>query len=232
MAVIQTGSIVSDIRGSVGEQTYSRNQGGLYVKTRSGPGSEPTAKQIAVTDAAADLSRYWSATLTDAQRRSWRQYAAEFPHKNQWGKASLTNGYTRFLGHNFPTYIVTSGILTADAPSGPEMSPPLFDFVIGEAADTFLVDNPTTYNPPSGSLSYQYIYRGNQVSPGVSYYSAPFQYKTANVWLYTFWLNDPLSIYAGEPCLQGNQFWLRSRLVDSTNGQISTVAIARATIGA
>ncbi|HUW33205.1 MAG TPA: hypothetical protein VM223_16475, partial [Planctomycetota bacterium] len=91
MAGIQLGSIVSDIRGSVGTETYSRGQGGLYVKARSGPTGEPTAKQIQSTDATTALSQAWSDTLTEAQRETWRTYAAQFPKANRWGKHTYKN---------------------------------------------------------------------------------------------------------------------------------------------
>ena len=111
MALINLGSIVADIRGSVGDETYSRNQGGAYVRARSGPSAPPNANQLNITASMTALSQAWSGTLTEANRNTWHEYAEQFPRPNRWGKRVLSNGYTRFVSINFPRYVAT-GLLT------------------------------------------------------------------------------------------------------------------------
>ena len=101
MALIKPGSIVADIRGSVGDETYSRNQGGLFVRARAAPANPNTPAQQACRAVITALSQFWSGTLTDQQRSNWRQYAHQHPRANRFGDRTLTNGYTRFIRINF-----------------------------------------------------------------------------------------------------------------------------------
>lgn len=228
MAGIKTGSIVSDIRGSVGNQTYSRNQGGLYVSARAGPAGEPTQNQIDITDAMRDLAQAWSAELSQAERDSWQQYAAQHPRPNRWGDRLLNNGYTRFIGVNFPEYVRTSAIFRMIAPVAPPLGPPAFSFELMEFVKQIDIDLPLTIPLPDDSTLRAYLYLSPYVSQGVSYYSAPFAYIATNLKTDGNWSSDPWRVNVTVEFGEDVQFFARLRVQDTITGAISTVAQASA----
>lgn len=76
MANIRTGSIVSDIRGKVGSEIYSRNRGGAYVKAYAAPVQPGTAAQMTNESNFATAVNTWL-SLTDDQRHNWNSFAAD-----------------------------------------------------------------------------------------------------------------------------------------------------------
>lgn len=201
MAVIVPGSIVSDIRGSVGDETYARNQGGLYVRARTTPADPNTGNQQACRAAMTALSQFWSANLTEQQRHDWRTYARQHPRRDRFGNEHLSNGYTRFIRINFHRYRLEVAVAFPDAPTHPPIHPPLFTFTaLAEDKTVTIVVPPDAYDPPSADLEL-FAYGGDDVNPGVAYYNTPWRYIARNefngVWDHDPWtINYPLVLVA------------------------------------
>jgi hypothetical protein len=106
MAHVVTGSIVADISGKVGDNVYSRNRGGLYVKQYVRTLVSPTpALNIALGYFAAANSA-WS-VLDDDQFNNWAAFTKNFTKstfngsRRQWSpKGLFIHGYVnrRFTG--------------------------------------------------------------------------------------------------------------------------------------
>lgn len=96
MAHIRSGSIVSDIRGKVGTEIYSRNKGGAYVKAFTSPVQPDTQPQL---DARADMGTAvaaWQA-LTNEDRRQWNILASSRRESNRIGIKTSKSGYNLFI---------------------------------------------------------------------------------------------------------------------------------------
>jgi len=229
MAVIQTGSIVSDIRGSVGEETYSRNQGGLYVAARSGPSGEPSANQLAVTAAMTALSAAWSATLSDPNRETWRTYGRQFPTPNRWGKPTITNGYCRFIAVNFPQYIENAAIATLNAPTAPPINMPNLSFTATTAPDEFTIPAPVLTIPAEDSNLWIYTYIGVEQPAGVSFYANPFTKFDCSIRTLDAWQAADLVLLSLPAAFTtAKKIWLRQRIQCATSFAISTPGYASA----
>jgi len=176
MALIAPGSLVADIRGSVGDVTYARNASGLYVRARTSPdqpeSSERDKRQAALTA----LSQAWSATLTEAQRSTWRTYAARFPMPNRLGRLRFWDGLRHFIRCNAQHYRVSEAITFSSAPPAPPTYPPTFTIGASHMPNilNFSVP-PSNYDPPPTGMRL-YAYAGLQVNQGVTYYSGPWRY--------------------------------------------------------
>lgn len=96
MASITFGSIVAEARGSVGSDTYSRNQWGAYVKARTTPTNPNTALQVASRLLMSNAVAAWRA-LTDAQRFGYIQIADTFKKQNRVGQQYPLTGYNLFI---------------------------------------------------------------------------------------------------------------------------------------
>lgn len=221
MAVIKTGSIVADIRGSVGDDTYARNQGGLYIRARSSPTGEPTEDQLACQAAVTALSQYWSATLTDQQRADWRTYAHQHPGPNRWGDLTITNGYTRFIRLNFTRYRIDTAVAFPDAPLGPPIHPATFTFTAEDAGDTVTIDlSFPTYGGGLKNLQV-FAYLGPQVNAGRNFFNGPFRYVGTNryntSWQFDAWTEDsPWNL------TEGKKVFLRMVAQMRDNGELSS----------
>ena len=229
MAVIHTGSIVSDISGSVGTETYSRNQGGLFVKTRKGPTAPPSESQLEVTATITALSRAWSDTLTDGQRETWRTYAAQFPEANHWGERLLHNGYARFIAVNFPRFRNADALATAVAPTAPPFCTPGFILTATTVPDMFTIPKPIINEIDELHTLWVFTYIGIEKTPGVNYYSGPWKFLSFHTRTLQAWTAAPLTVTVAPPVYTtGKKIWLRMRIQCSNCFNISPLAQAAA----
>ena len=123
MAVIVPGPIIADIRGKVGSNTFSRNQGGLYVKANPVWEQPPSEYRDFTQECLKAVAKAWSTHLTEDQRETWRRYARSNPRPNRWGIRSLHNGYAFFVRGNFFSWWVGQTITWLEAPTIPPTGP-------------------------------------------------------------------------------------------------------------
>lgn len=100
MALLQLGSVVTDIRNSIGGVTYSRNRGGSYSRARVAPLNPRSAAQTSVRQNFALNSKLWSGTLTAAQRVAWTIFAQNNPVTNVFGASKILSGNAMLMKLN------------------------------------------------------------------------------------------------------------------------------------
>lgn len=113
MAIVD--SIYGEIRGSVGGNTFSRNKGGLYIRSRVKPTDPSSTAQMQRRVAMNNISRLWSQSLDDAQRTAWNEYAEANPVPSRLGGWLTLTGHQFFCGLNSRLAMVGSS---------PQLSPP------------------------------------------------------------------------------------------------------------
>lgn len=116
MAIIQLGGGVTDIRGSMGGTTFARNAGGNYIRSRIKPVNPRTVSQSAARTRASYLTRKWSTDLTDANRTSWRTYAAGTTWTNRLGQTININALAAYLRTN-SLLDLFGGVILDDGPT-------------------------------------------------------------------------------------------------------------------
>jgi hypothetical protein len=95
-ALLVLGSVVTDIRNSIGGVTYSRNKGGAYSRARVAPINPRTPAQTIVRANFAANSKAWSSLLTAEQRTAWTNFAAANPLSNIFGASIIISGLAMF----------------------------------------------------------------------------------------------------------------------------------------
>ena len=108
MAVFQS-SIISDIRGSVGNVTFSRTRQGLVMKSRTtydGGNSSPQIQQRGSID---QISSVWR-MISEAEREAWRSYASCFTDTDRLGRPYTPTGYSVFMSVNRDRFLVGNGV--------------------------------------------------------------------------------------------------------------------------
>ena len=99
MALIKFGMVVSDARGKLGGQVFSKNRQGSYVRTKVTPVNAQTPFQQAVRDRLASFSAQWRA-LSEAQRNAWNAAAPAFEGTNVFGDTVAPTGKNLFTRLN------------------------------------------------------------------------------------------------------------------------------------
>lgn len=94
--------IFAQASGSIAGTVFSRNAGGMYVRSRANPTNPNTDAQQAVRDAMRTLVYEWSNTLTNEEREAWNTYAFNTPTLNKLGESTHKTGQQMFLRGNIP----------------------------------------------------------------------------------------------------------------------------------
>lgn len=119
MARIATGSIVADIAGKVGDNIYSRNGGGPYVKAYAAPVQPGTIYQIGAQSDFAAAVTSWE-ILSDADYNNWVGFTSNF------NKSGFNTPRKQWMPRDFFIHCMmnrkTAGFFTKPEPEMPESS--------------------------------------------------------------------------------------------------------------
>jgi hypothetical protein len=96
MAFFTPSCLISEIRGSVGNQTFSRNAHGNIVKQKLVQTNPDTAAQQTVRANMAAAVEDWQ-ELTDSQRREFYDMAKDYPRTDSLGRTYVSTGYHFYI---------------------------------------------------------------------------------------------------------------------------------------
>lgn len=99
MAKVKFGMFMTDARGKVGGQVFSKNRSGAYVRTKVTPSNPRTPSQMFGRSILGSLSGSWSG-LTDAQRRAWNSAVDDWTKTDIFGDSRKPTGKNLFTGLN------------------------------------------------------------------------------------------------------------------------------------
>lgn len=99
MAKIKFGMMMTDARGKLGGQVFSKNRSGAYVRTKVTPVNPRTSFQQANRALLGSLSSSWS-FLTEQQRESWNSAVENWQRTNVFGDLQKPTGKNLFTGLN------------------------------------------------------------------------------------------------------------------------------------
>lgn len=118
MAKIKFGMMMTDARGKLGGQVFSKNRAGAYVRTKVTPVNPRTTFQQVSRSILGTLSTGWSA-LTDAQRASFNLAVEDWQKTDIFGDLKKPTGKNLYTGLN--KNLAQSGqSLVTDAPAKTE----------------------------------------------------------------------------------------------------------------
>lgn len=114
MAVITPSSLISEIRGSVGDVTYSRNRYGAYVKAKLVQPASSTADQVLRRDAlAAGVLSYHS--LADDEFKAWKAYVDEKLRSKNISRKITLAAFNEYCGRYVNRSLI-EGVATGFSP--------------------------------------------------------------------------------------------------------------------
>lgn len=119
MAKIKFGMMMTDARGKLGGQVFSKNRGGAYIRTKVTPSNPRTTDQQANRTLLGSLSQGWSA-LTAEQRLSWNGAVSAWAKTNIFGDIHNPSGKNLYVQLN-KNIIAIGGTAINTAPEKVEM---------------------------------------------------------------------------------------------------------------
>ena len=99
MAKINFGGGVTDMRGKLAGNAYSRNKSGAYVRAKVTPVNPNTVRQSEVRALFGSLSAAWR-TLSDAERQSFIDQSPNYPKTDIFGNAIQRSGQQLYMHLN------------------------------------------------------------------------------------------------------------------------------------
>jgi hypothetical protein len=188
MALIKTGSTISNISGSIGGTTYSRNRGGAYARNRTIPVQPNSAYQVAAKALFQSASGNWTSTLTASQRTAWEAYAASVPYTNKLGEKKYYTGQQRYVqtvmaGVNAGLTMVSFATAPSSTTEATNVAWPSTAFSQGGATADSTIKVAAITAPADvtvGDLLLMYI--GKPISQARRYNSGPWRYAGKSVY--------------------------------------------------
>lgn len=116
MANVKFSAIVADARGAIGGVVLSRGGGGSIARTNIKPINPRSTAQSNRRATMSHLATYWSASLTEPNRESWRVYAAGTAWTNKVGTSAKISGLAAFIRLN-SLILLAGGAITPTAPA-------------------------------------------------------------------------------------------------------------------
>lgn len=168
--------IFSQASGSLAGTTFSRNKGGLYVRSRAIPTNPQSTQQQAVRNIVGSLSNHWVTTLTNAQREDWKTYADNVGLLDALGESINVTGLGMYVRGNAAR--IQAGLARIDA------APTIYD--VGEFTDpSFAIDTSNqevdvTFTAADGWANEDgaamLVYASRPQNPSINYFTGPYRF--------------------------------------------------------
>lgn len=231
MAVIKFGTIVTDIKGSLGGHVFKGSGAGAVIQTKrrkwgnsgilnpNGREANRTLQNpngLNVQQAVAAIAGIW-ATLNAAHRATWQAASINFPHLNKFGAKNKPSGYHCFMAVNMRLLNAGGTIISEPPAFVSATTSPLFTI----ATLTFsavIIDFAAA--APAGFTTI--IKATSSLSPGIAPASNRFSTIVWNPSVGSGALNVSVAYKAAfGPPIVGNQISIWVQFINLTNGAAS-----------
>lgn len=113
MARVTYGSIITDLKGSIGGITYQSNGNAKIARLRATKRKNNTQSQQSKIISFQQLLPSWQA-IDVADKEDWNTFATANTKTNKWGEEKNINGFNWFMAIN--SYLTTCSRTTREAP--------------------------------------------------------------------------------------------------------------------
>lgn len=123
MASVTFGGGITNIVGSHAGNTFSRNKGGSYMKKKPHGTNPGSLNQRKTRSLIAQVTQYYSFTLTDAERAAWAAFAATNHVINRLGNTTFLSAQQMFAKLNCPAF-TNNGLIQNNPPASTAVGAP------------------------------------------------------------------------------------------------------------
>lgn len=177
MAVILPGPLVSDVRGRVGDLVFERNAGGLYVRSKGTVTQVASDPRDAAHAALGLVSTRFRTVLTNDQRKTWTDYARQWPDVDRWGRDKVRTGQQAYCSFNFHHALASLSAFSDVAPTLPPFPHSVpYVYIDSDVPSIYLYSPIQSWDTP-GTGQHWYCYQGLPVNSTRNYFSSPFRFS-------------------------------------------------------
>lgn len=216
--------ILAQASGSTGGLTYSRNKGGMYIRSRSLVVTPKTPQQVAAQNAIKTLTARWQG-LTTLQRTGWKDYAVNVPILNALGESRVIPELSWYIKCNsIRLQAIGASAIVDAAPttySLAVLTTPTFT-ATATAAISLAYTNTDAWAITTGG--YLFVQVSRPLSPTIVFPKANFRYTDKVSGLTATPPTSPAAITSPFPFIAGNQIMIRVQASNS-DGRISAPLI-------
>jgi len=132
MSLVKFGGGITEMLGSLGGTTFSKNKSGAFARVRKKPRFPRAQAQAQTAAALSTYTKLWSDKLTDAQRACWVALAATLTWTNRLGDSYSPSGSNIYVRSNTLLALAERVAVTA-APAWYDIAIPTFtlDYLAG-----------------------------------------------------------------------------------------------------
>jgi len=214
MALIKFGGGITEMRGSIAGNTFSRNRYGAYARARTKPVNPNTDRQQLVRASMSAMTTRWSQTLTANQRTAWNLYGSSVVMTNGLGESINLSGFNHYVRSNvfrsaYNKTIIDDGPTTFEIPD----ADPAFSVTGGEAAQQFSVafdDTLAWDNEDEGFLVY---YQGSPQNAQRNFFGGPWKLLSFTAGVTGVPVASPVVEAAVFAITEGQRQWIYARIL-------------------
>jgi hypothetical protein len=217
MAIFLPGAAVSEIRGSIGGVTFSRNSHGAYSRNRVKPVDPRTSTQEEVRQYLEICQFQFREVLTENERAAWYAFAQSTPRPNRLGFSTHMSAINWFIAINVMRMRAGEDLTSTAPPVGGMVALPILT-ISAEVGDPVTIATP---DPVLASDSILTVSLSPPLPPTRNYYTGPWASYHAMVGAGTFpWEIGP------DVTTAGLRYFMKARYADPT-GRLSAPFILR-----
>lgn len=136
MAIIQLGSIITNIKGSIGGTTFSSSRAGTIAKNRVHGKRAVSQNQANALNFSKIVTNGWNA-LTVAQQNEFNSYAIANPFTDRYGITKMLTGYQWYKQLSFAKYYWQGSNLNAPPSYATPLALPSFTVTLNSSQMLF-----------------------------------------------------------------------------------------------
>lgn len=221
MPLIKFGGGITEMRGSLGGNVYSRNRYGAYMRARTVPVNPNTPSQQAVRASMAFLTDRWAQTLTAGQRTAWNLYGATVPMLNKLGEAMNLTGFNHYIRSN----LEYKRTFNAQQDAGPTVfeipaADPTLAITASEATQNISVVHDAGLPWADENGAAMLLYQGSPQNAQRNFFGGPWRYFANIPGINGAPAGSPSDHAAVTAFAEGQRMWIYARIVRA-DGRLS-----------
>lgn len=232
MALVRFGGGVSEMIGSAGGNTWSRNSSGPYMRKRVKPVNPNSFRQSRVRAIMSAIVAAWSGVLTQLQRDDWITFAKNMPEKNGLGEVIRFSGFVQYVKANVAAQNA-DGAAILDGPAifvlpGEDST---MTAVGSEAAQTIDIsfDDSLPWVGQDGARLI--VQMGIPKGDGITFFNGPWRHAGSVEGNLALPPTTPATLPAPFPIVENQKIHVRARIQEA-DGRLSDTFLHISTVGA
>lgn len=221
MALVLFGGGISDMRGSVAGNVFSKNRYGSYVRNRTKPVNPNSPRQQKVRNIMGQIVSAWSQIVTLAQRNAWEVYAAAVNFTNALGQTIQLTGYNHYIRSNMAR--INNGFTRIDAAPTILLLPPTdgsFACAASEGSQLVTITFDDTADWANQNSGFMSIHQGLPKNSAVAFYGNHFRTLGTLLGNSGAGLTSPQTIAMDFPAAENQKDWFFGRIGEE-DGRLS-----------